>query len=503
MRRGNLIMAVMAVAAVAFALVVQRVDVTTGQARYWQHEQQPSEDELPQEEGAPSKGTEELRTHLPIVRVETDGQKIPGKTIVDEQGQKIGYETGNDGEEEIPVTFSTVDGNGVWHHAGDASSDEGTASFRVRGNSSRRFDKSSYLLRITESYGSEEEGSQGLLGMAPGTKWALYGPYLDKTLVRNYLCLNLCGDIMDTWVPEVRFCELLIDGKYQGVYVLMEMIEVQQNRLNLREAKEGELTNSYLVRIERDEQDPRNIQTFADYTYRTEGGRAVQLLYPGLSGQTERVRNYTQANIDEVERMFYANDIEGWMAQVDLQSFVDYYLIEEFAAINDMFSASTYFYRDVRGRFTIGPVWDFNNAFNNFFTEMPTREFILSKRGWFSQLMRSEEFVERTIARWRELRRTTLSDHELRSRIYSVQDWLGSAVGRNFEVWGYTFDASQLMAEQKRLPDVEAGQTDEDVNPSSYDEATEWMVNYMLNRARWMDENIYTLRQYCHPSKNV
>ncbi len=40
-----------------------------------------------------------------------------------------------------------------------------------------------------------------------------------------------------------------------------------------------------------------------------------------------------------------------------------------------------------------------------------------------------------------------------------------------------------------------------DVNPSSYEEAVEWMMDYIVDRGRWMDEHIESLRQYCHPSR--
>ncbi len=419
-------------------------------------------------------------------------------------GITIDYETGDNGEEEIAVSFSTVEEKGVWHHADDESSVKGTALFRIRGHSSRRFTKPGYRLAITKDINStEDDGEQALLGMAEGTSWALHGPYLDKTLMRNYFCMNLCGEVMDQWVPEVRFCELMIDGEYQGVYLLEEMIEVQEHRLNLTKYDDGDATCSYLMRIEPDSGSEKVLDIFSSYTYRLEPLHSVELVYPGLIHQNDAVRAYAAADISAVERMFYGNDVKGWMSQIDVQSFVDYYLLEEFMAINDAFSASTYFYRDVRGRLTIGPVWDFNNSFNNFFNELPTREFILSQRGWYASLMRSKDFVERVIARWGELRRGVLSDDSLRKLVYGTRAWLGTAVDRNFELWGFTFDVSKLGKDEKRMPYSSSDQDVEDLNPSSYDEAMEWMVDYMLNRAEWMDENIVTLRQYCHESRNL
>jgi len=52
----------------------------------------------------------------------------------------------------------------------------------------------------------------------------LHGPFLDKTLMRNYMWYNLSGQIME-WAPDVRFCEVFLNGGYQGVYVMEEQIE--------------------------------------------------------------------------------------------------------------------------------------------------------------------------------------------------------------------------------------------------------------------------------------
>lgn len=123
--------------------------------------------------------------------------------------------------------------------------------------------------------------------LAVGTKWALHGPFLDKTLLRNYLRLNLCGEVMDQWVPQARFCELLIDGKYQGVYLLMEMIEIQPDRLNLDKYQTGDIANSYVVRIEREEDSGRDIETFSGRTLRLEDDHTMELVYPGVSRQSE------------------------------------------------------------------------------------------------------------------------------------------------------------------------------------------------------------------------
>ena len=108
-----------------------------------------------------------------------------------------------------------------------------------------------------------------------------------------------------------------------------------------------------------------------------------------------------------------SGDLDSCWEYLDLNSFVDYYILQEFLAVNDSFSASTYFYKDVRGKLHIGPVWDYNNVLDNFFTDLPESGFLLAQKGWFGQLMESERFVERVIDRYQELRAGILSDEAI------------------------------------------------------------------------------------------
>lgn len=504
MRRGLLIMILLAAAVVPLSLLLQQAGRETAAPRCHQHLTQPSEEELGP---CPRCGGEEtLCTHLPVINVETGGQTIPGRPIRNAADSITSYQTGDHGETEIVVSYSTVSEAGVWHHPDDEPTLTGTALFRFRGNSSRYFTKGSYRMRLVKDDG-EQKRKQGLLGMPAGTDWALYGPFLDKTLLRNYMCMNLSAEVMGTWTPEVRFCELMLDGEYQGVYVLMEMIDVDANRLSLTEYRSGDPVCSYLVLIGSRSKLERSLDNFCYYTYQMEIGRDLraEVLYPRTSSLSQQVLEYIQADFSEVERMLFSSDLvdgtSAWKSEINMDSFVNYYILMEFLAVNDMFGNSTYLYRDVRGKLSIGPVWDYNNVLDNFFHPMPARSFLLSQRGWYSRLMMDREFVERVIRRYRELRRGVLSEEHLLAYEKAVETWLGSAIARNYTVWGYTFDPEQVSAYERRFPAAGSGDTLQDVNPDSYRQAVEWMLDYMVNRGRWMDEHIETLRQYSHPSR--
>ena len=220
----------MAVLMLLCALGASAVDRDSGANRYHQHLSAP----VPREECGC--GGEDLCTHLPIIRIETGGQEIPGSIIRDPEDEDVvlGYTTTETGAEEILVSIETVETEGVWHHASDEADQSGLAWFRIRGNSSRNFPKKNYRIELV----ADETGTQNLelplLGMDPDNDWALHGPFLDKTLLRNYVWMNLSAEIMG-YAPEMRFCEVLLDGEYIGVYVLRQTITRDEYPVDLRD----------------------------------------------------------------------------------------------------------------------------------------------------------------------------------------------------------------------------------------------------------------------------
>lgn len=490
----------------AFAVWGSRIGVV----RYHQHREEPDETLLGVCETCG--GESELCTHLPIISIDTKGNKMPGKSIVGEDGKSVRYEKSDNGEEEIPVKIKIVAQEGQWHHLEDEASMELDAMCHIRGNTSRQFSKSNYKITLVESENSRIKVKKKLLGMDEASEWSLHGPYLDKTLMRNYMWMNLSAEVMGN-APDVRFCEVMVDGQYRGVYVLMEMIHEGEGGVVLTDYTEGDVVFSYIVRIEPQKnfieeiENTKVLDTFTRYTERMEIGSGMELIYPGRLYQTEQVKEYVETDINEIERRLYSDEMEqnpdSCWEYLDLQSFADYYILQEYLAVNDAFSASTYFYKDVRGKLHIGPVWDYNNALDNFLRKMPEAEFLLSQKGWYAQIMKSRKFVNYVTKRYKVLREGVLSEESVENYVYEVEKWLGSAIDRNFEVWGYTFEQEQLTVYEKQRPAYGDDTPLEELNPASYEEAKNKMLHYAEVRGEWLDRKIDTLYQYCHPSRNA
>jgi len=487
-------------------------EASSGVGRYHQHLQNPSESDL--EICTRCNQDIFLCTHLPIITIDTFGQDIPGRPLafgmdlLDEELTRV-FHTTPEGELETLAHVSVIDNFNDWNHDTDAPIFESLATIRLRGNSSRMFDKPNYRIRLINE--DESNNRLPLLGMNPGHEWALHGPFLDKTLMRNYMWMNLASYVMSgQFVPEVRFFELVLNGEFQGLYLLMETLRVEPNRVNLNRYRSGMPETSYFFRIDWTQHVHREIETFSTYTLRLEFESTVELLYPTYLNQSERVRNYVMGSINSFERFLYSSEIllnpRAVERYIDIDSFVDYFIINEFIGNNDVFSASTYFHKDIRGRLVAGPVWDFNNIFDNFILSFPVDEFYLNGRGWFDRLFMSPYFTEKVINRWNDLRQNALSEERLINYMDDVAVWLGTAIERNFEIWGFSFDYTNLSRMARRLPrqeELSIGITGVDLNPASFEDAMDQKQNFMIERGRWMDENIETLRQYSHHSRHA
>ena len=435
----------------------------------------------------------ELCTHLPLVVIDTGGEDIPGVPLDESYDGETAFTTTADGSAMLPVQISIMDSPAHNHHPSDTPDLESDGMIRVRGNSSRYFDKLGYLLRFTHADGSN--AAHEVMGMAAHYEWALHGPYLDKTLIRNYMWYNIAGEIMD-YAPNVRFCEVIINGVYRGLYVMTETITNGEDcRVNVSEPIDQTNKTGYVLRMDRGSSNPlKNIDNFTYYTYRIGGLHSLRLNieYPRAGRLTPELADAIEQELSDFEKALYSYDYDsnryGYENWIDVGSFVDYFIINEFTTNYDAGALSTYLYKDIGGKYRMC-IWDFNSACDNYGepTTLP-HHFQMQQIAWFFMLTKDEDFVDRIIERYHELRKTWLSDDYLCDYIDQTVAFLGDAVDRNFQVWGYTFDQDMLSPSER--------------NPRSHEQAVEQMRAFCLERGRWMDEHSDILRQYSHPSKN-
>ncbi len=443
-----------------------------------------------QEKASCSHSDDIFCTHLPLMEINTGGVEIPGKPVKDNHST-VKYTTAADGSDRIKAEMSVFDSEKNNNHLTDTPSVTSDITIHIRGNTSRNFDKLGYRIKLLDEKG--DNNPQSLMGMDSHQDWALHGPILDKTLMRNYMWYNVAGEIMD-YAPNVRFCELVINGEYMGVYVLAETIDAGKNgsRLNLAvDAKDNTFTG-YLLLLDRlDGEESDHLKSFTTYTNITK--HKLEIKYPGMSNLTDEIYEGIKQDFSAFEKALYSydydNDKYGYEQMIDVDSFVDYFLINEFTCNYDAGWLSTFIYKDIDGKFHMC-IWDFNSACDNYQQSMMMPNgFDMYNCLWYAMLFKDENFTNRCIERYRELRQTYLSEEYLYHYIDSVVDYLEPAIGRNYEKWGYYFSEDyDLLKPEER-------------NPRSYEESIQNMKDFIRVRGEWMDENIETLKQYSAESK--
>ena len=478
----------MAVLILVCALAASALEAEAGRSRVHQHlsSRQP-------DAGCGCDGTE-LCTHLPLVIIETGGEEIPGEPMgYDADGQTI-YSTTAGGESMLSVRIAILDDETRNHHPSDTPDLESSALIRIRGRSSRYFDKHNYLLRFTDSDGTY--ASHQVMGMDAHYEWTLHGPYLDKSLIRNYLWYNIAGEMME-YSPNVRFCEVILNGAYQGLYLMTETItNGEDSRVNISEPIDNSTSTGYVLRLDQGSRtDLKNINNFTYYAYRISRRNQlnINIEYPRSGVLTQEMADAIEQELSDFEKALYSFDhddrIYGYQNWVDVESFADYFILNEFTQNYDAGYLSTFLYKDIGGKYHMA-VWDFNNACGNYM-DLAAWEpgFQMQDTLWQWMLTKDEDYCQRIIDRYRMWRKSFLNEDYLMNYIDETIAYLGPAVERNFEVWGYSFEDYRPLEPDSR-------------NPDSFEDAVEQLKTFICDRGSWMDEFIETVQQYGHPSVN-
>ena len=295
-----------------------------------------------------------LTSHLPLFVLKADGNVIPGADRPTDQ--------------ELYCEFAVIDNNNHLNRSDDAPTQTGRMAINVRGNSSRYFPKKQYAIRTVDDENIPQETA--FFGMPAETTWVLNGSNIDYSQIRNYMMYNISAEIMD-YAPRCRLCEVFLtnaDGEleYQGLYTMIEKPKVSKERLDLTPYNPKYTETSFVVQLNRRIDDARIDHLKPDDV----SVYSANLEYPDVEKITDSSLQYIQKEILQFEKTLYdAEYSDNWEKvnqRTDLDSFVDYYIINEFFQNYDAGIRSTYLYKNLGGKFSIGPVWDFDAAFNNY-----------------------------------------------------------------------------------------------------------------------------------------
>lgn len=313
----------------------------------------------------------------------------------------------------------------VYGMDGICSSVDAGCTLKGRGNSTWTYEKKPYLLTLS--------GEAGILGMAPATKWVLLANATDETNLRNKLIFDLARQVGMEWVPDCAYVDVYLNGEYSGLYLLTEKVEVGPNRLDLV-TDAGE----FLCKIDLEARWSSLRNPFL-----TQAGRTVEVTSPRI--QSEAQRNDMTALVDQMERIILSGEPISSAQNIDWDSWVRRYLIDEISGNIDSDLISSYFYYS-DGVFCAGPVWDYDMALGNSIRNRNPNSYIAKnfckasgyESPYYSALTSNDSFRERVIAVYASEFIPVLMDM-MESGIQDLSTYLSTASTLNSIRWSKMF----------------------------------------------------------------
>ena len=420
-------------------------------------------------------------SNLPIVVIDTHGQEILD-------------------EPKISADMGVIDnGEGVRNNVTDPfNAYDGPIGIEIRGSSSQMFPKKQYGFETRDSIGNNF--NVPLLGLPGESDWVLSAQYNDKSLMRDALVFSL-ANATGHYASRARYCELVLNGQYAGVYILFEKVKRNKNRVNITKMTSTDttgdaVTGGYLIKIDKIE------------GTETEGWFSQYLPYPGSAhriyyqfeypksadltmSQRVYIVNYIKAFESMMEGSGYADTLTGYPAMIDVSAFVDIVLLGELSKNVDDYRLSLFLSKDrdsKGGKLTPGPAWDYNLGFGNCdyydasliaglnILYLTTNSSFMMYDDyqvpfWWKKLFVDPAFQARLKQRWHELRAGPFSTALVHAYIDSVAALLDEAQVRNFTQWP--------VLGTYVWPNAYIGAT--------YAAEIAYLKQWISDRARWLD----------------
>lgn len=393
------------------------------------------------------------------------------------------------------------------------------AGYHLRGQSSMRFEKAPYRVELWDN--DDDDADYPLLGMPAESDWAMIGPYMDKTLIRNAFVYAL-GKDMGICAMQLRFAEVFINQDdsplepedYQGVYTIVQTIKNQKSRLDLKQLDEEDvepekLSGGYIFKFDQmaiengeielecvgadkmnggfgdfdfgDRDDDDNAGRGGGWNRRIDSTATcwddLELVDP--SPANEQQITWITDYIQQLHDALHADPIGNWTEYIDMPSFVNLFLLNEVTRDVDAYIRSHYMYKERNEPIKGGPLWDYNFSLDNLSKDLEGWQWEEVRRGsndWHLIIWKQPEFMAAAKTRWQELRLNLLSDASIDQYVTSISAPLANAAERDLEKWpiGETGGMFSFFR-------------DDEEEPETWDLQIENLKTWTKDRIHWLD----------------
>jgi len=281
-----------------------------------------------------------------------------------------------------------------------------------------------------------------ILGLPASKDFALIANHYadDPSMINTAVAMRFgakCAGL--DWTPKFAPCEVFLNGMYWGVYLLMENVQIDDGRVPKPKVSGTTglgVTGTYLMEV-----DARAVMEGNPHLTTSRG---LKIAYDDPDGSVPEHVAYITDFIQDFEDALYT-DGANWRQYIDLDSFIDWYLVEElFSNQDSAFSSSCKIWksRDTEtevGKLHMGPLWDFGISLGHAVnTAHPAQGWYTKSASWYTRLFAIPEFQAALKARWATFKPLVTGPGGLLSIIDSTALELSEAADRDQQRWGYS-----------------------------------------------------------------
>ncbi len=368
----------------------------------------------------------------------------------------------------------------------------GKIAIEIRGSTSQQYPKKSYGFETQTATGLNNNVS--LMGLPVENDWILYGPYPDKTLLRDVLTYDL-SQKMGHYASHWKHCEVIINNEYQGVYILLERIKRDNDRVDIARLDADDLagdslTGGYIIKVDK-------LTGEVGFSWPSNFNSEVVFQFhdPEYDELDPIQVAYLQNYVSNFENAVNGPDINdpslGYNAFIEPTSFYDFFLLQELGRTVDGYRSSSFMHKDRNdgawnGRLIAGPMWDFNLSYGNAdycdanlttgwqYNFDLVCDFSSAIPFWWKRLLDSPTYRNGLKCRWETLRNGPLHTDSIHQFIDSMALYLQDARIRNFQQWpiiGVYVNWNAFVG-------------------ATYEEDLNFLKSYIADRAEWIDANL-------------
>jgi hypothetical protein len=427
--------------------------------------------------------TDFTSSNLPIVVITTN----QGEAIVDEP--------------KITADLKIIDhGYGTRNYVTDSGNVyTGKMGIEIRGVYSATLPQKPYGIETRDNTGNKLNVS--LFGMPSENDWVLLANYNDKTFLRDLLAFDIFNK-MGHYSTRMKFCEVVLNNEYQGIYRFGEKIKQDKGRVNIAKLKPEDnygdnVTGGYIIK--------NDYYTATDswksnFSPLNKPGAEVYFVYedPKAEVLTTQQKTYIQGFINTLETVLYSPafivSVFGYKSYIDINSFADYFILGEVTRNVDTYKKSRFYYKDKdskNGLLHSGPSWDFDWAWRNLlencvhFNQTDGSGWAYKVNecedwpvppSWEVRMLEDNEFADLIHKRYFDLRKTILSQTYTDNIIDSVATLLNEAQSRHFQKWNTL--------------GINTGTPESGIQPATYSGVIAQFKDWIKTRLAWLDANM-------------